>query len=426
MTDPVQKKISILYISQYFPPEIGATQTRAFEMAAALKRMGHDVTVLTEFPNHPRGVIPEKYGGLKVAHETYAGLDVVRTWVYARSEKDFKARILFYLSFCYMAIAEGLKLKKRWDIVYATSPPLFVGVSGYVISLLRRATFVMEVRDLWPESAVILGELSNPLLIRLSEALERFLYHRARRIVGVTKGIIQGLSERGVAEKKIRFIPNGANVELYVPGARDSSVLQEASLPPSSFAVMYTGLHGLMHGLDYVIRTARSLRDEKEIQFVFIGDGVRKAHLIELAGRLHLDNVRFMDARPENDLPRYIRTFDAGLVTTRKLDFCRGTLPVKLFSYMACGKPVILCVDGEARSILEESGAGIFAEPENEEQLREAILFLKNNPALCETMGRKGREYVERHFSRKKFAAELEYHLRFLMEHEAREEGGDA
>ncbi len=404
----INKKLHILYISQYFPPEVGATQTRAFEMASNLVKMGHHVTVLTEFPNHPKGVIPPEYRLKLFTREQISGIDVVRTWVYARTKKNFRNRIIFYFSFLVMSLVRGISLREKFCIVYATSPPLFVGLSGYMISLIKGTRFAMEVRDLWPESAVVLGELKNPIFIRISERIATFLYHRSVRIVGVTEGIIRSLIKKHIPQDKVRLIQNGANVDLYKHGEKNLSLLTRLGISLSSFVVMYTGLHGLMHGLEFVIDAANDLKNDPDIKFVFIGDGVRKSYLIDLAKRYQLDNVLFLEPQQEENLPSYIQSFDVGLVTTKKLDFCRGTIPVKMFTYMACEKPVLLCVDGEARRIIEQSKAGLYVEPENRVQMVQMIQKLKKSEKLRHEMGRAGRAFVVAHFSRKQKALELE------------------
>ncbi len=407
--DDLRKKLlRILYISQYFPPEIGATQTRAYEMVRYLTAAGHRVTVLTEFPNHPLGVIPSQYRYKIFTRERMHGIDVLRTWVFARPEKNFLVRLGFYLSFMWMSILRGVFIREKFDVVYATSPPLFVAVSGFIIALVKGCRFVLEIRDLWPESAVVLGELTHKQFIALSEKLEIFLYNKAVRLIGVTQGICNRLKEKGVPETKLSFIPNGVNVDLYRPGKKDRLLLRLLGIDVSSFVVAYTGLHGLMHGLDFVLETACELQSDSQLFFVFIGDGVRKQHLIDLAGQYQLKNVRFLNGVAEKELPRYIQSFDAGLATTKKMAFCRGTLPVKMFSYMACAKPVLLCVEGEAEKILQTAGGGLSVEPENVVQLKKAILKLKNNPALRKQMGQAGRRFVEKNYSRKQKAVELE------------------
>lgn len=403
------RKMKILYISQYYPPEIGATQTRAFEMAGNLVKLGHQVTVLTEFPNHPTGIIPREYRFRLFAREHNAGIDVLRMWVFASPKKNFLTRILFYFSFMFTAIIGGLALRKKFDVVYATSPPLFVAVAGYVISLFRKTKFVMEVRDLWPETAVILGELSNTYFINLSEKLELFLYNKSVRIVTVTRGFKDRILEKAqTPDEKIVVIPNGANTELYGPGEKDEKLLREFKLDPSKFIVAYTGLHGLMHGMDFILDAAKLVQDDRDIFFLFIGDGVRKAHLIETAKKYGLQNVIFLEAQEEKNLPHFIHSCDIGLATIKKTIVSDRVIPVKVFTYMACAKPVLLCVDGETRDIVESANAGIYIEPENAEQLKNAILKLKSDPSLCEAMGKNGRKLVEQNFSRAALAKKLE------------------
>lgn len=401
--------MNILYISQYYPPEIGATQTRAVEMARNLVKLGHQVTVLTEFPNHPTGIIPKQYRFKFFAREHDAGINILRVWVFASPNKNFITRILFYFSFMFTAIVGGLALRGKYDVVFATSPPLFVAAAGYVISFFRKTKFVLEVRDLWPETAVILGELSNKYFINLSEKLELFLYNKSVRIVTVTQRFKNRILEKvSISEEKIAVIPNGANTELYRPAEKDSSVLSELNLEPSTFIIAYTGLHGLMHGLDFVVDTANLLRNEKDVFFLFIGEGVRKAFLIETAVKYGLQNIKFLDAQAEENLPRYIHSCDLGLTTIKKTVVSDRVIPVKVFTYMACARPVLLCVGGETREIVESAGAGMYAEPENAEQLKEAILKLKSDPALCKKMGQNGRKLVEQHYSRAALAQQLE------------------
>ncbi len=404
-----QKKenpLRILYLSQYYPPEIGATQTRAVEMAANLTRMGHQVTVLTEFPNHPLGVIPAKYKWKLFQRSTEAGIDVIRLWVFARPNKTFVTRMAFYISYMFMAFIAGLLLRRKYDVVYATSPPLFVAAAGYGVRLLRRSRFVMEVRDLWPESAVALGELSNKKFIALAEKLEKFLYDHSAKVVVVTRGIAEKLTAK-IPKDKIVFIPNGANTELYRPAVKDGELRKKLGLAESCFVVCYTGLMGLAHGLEFVLDAARMTAMDREIVYLFIGDGVRKKYLMETAAALRLENIKFLPAQPEEQLPVFIQSADAGLVTTKKIDLCQGTLPVKMFTYMACAKPLLLCVDGEARQLVQEENVGPCIEPENAEQLVKAVRYLQANPEKCALMGENGRRFVEQHYSRQRQAEEL-------------------
>ena len=196
---------------------------------------------------------------------------------------------------------------------------------------------------------------------------------------------------------------------------KDPEILETWGIKSSTFVVAYTGLIGLMHATESIIEAARLLQHEKDIFFIFIGDGVKKQYIIDLAHNYNLKNILFMNAQPENELPRYIQSCDAGLATTKKVDLCKGTLPVKMFTYMACARPVLLAVDGEAKQLLEKSGAGIYVEPENASALSQAILKLKSDPNLCRSMGARGRKFVEKNYSRKQLAKKLESCLAHIM-----------
>ncbi len=399
----------ILYLTQYFPPEIGATQTRAFEMARHLTELGHQVTILTEVPNHPLGVIQPPFKGKLFKRSREHDIDVIRLWVYTHPKKTFLTRMLFYLSYMVSAIIAGLFLHRR-DVVYASSPPLFVAAAGSILSLIRRKVFIVEIRDLWPESAVVLGELSNKRFIRWAEALEKRIYKHARKIVVVTRGIYQSCRDNGIPEEKLALIPNGANIDLYRPGQRDPHFLQQLGIDKEAFVVIYTGLMGLIHGLDFVFDSALALQNQgmSDIVFLFIGDGVHKERLIKLSAHYGLTNTRFIEAQPEEKLPLFIRCANVGLVTTKNIPLCRGTLPVKMFSYMACARPVCLCVQGEAGDIMEASDSGLVTEPENAQQLTRAVLFFYKHRNRAQEMGESGRRYVESHYSRADLALKLE------------------
>lgn len=397
----------ILYLTQYFPPEIGATQTRAYEMAQGLQRAGHHVTILTEFPNHPTGIIPPSYDGKWTSRETLDGLDVFRVWVKASPQKNFKARIAFYLSYMLMAAWAGLLLLRgKYDAIYATSPPLFVGGSALAISYLRRIPLFFEVRDLWPESAVSLGELNNPRIIRIATQLEEACYRRAQRIIVVTENIRRKLIDRGFDATKIHTIPNGANTDLYQPQPLQPQLRQQLGLPVDSFVVVYTGLHGLAHGLETAVLAAEALQNDN-IFFLFVGNGPRREAIIALAQEKQLTNTIFHEAVPEADLPAFIGVGDLGLDTRRKIGITADTLPVKMFTYMACQRPVLLAIEGEGEHLLKQAQAGYAVPPEDVPALVATIRHLCHNPHECAALAQNGRAFVEKQFSRQQFAHQL-------------------
>lgn len=406
----------ILYLSQYFPPEVGATQTRAHEMARYLVSAGHHVTMLTEVPNHPSGIIPPEYRGKLWERSDMDGIDVIRVWVKASPVKTFRTRMAFYLTYMVNAALAGLLLARgRYDVLVATSPPLFVGGAALALSFLRRIPLVFEVRDLWPESAVALGELSNPRAVALAGILEKKCYNRARRLVVVTEGIRRKLAERGFGDKLV-LIPNGANTDLFRPDPAAGAALRDELGLADKFVVLYAGVHGIAQGLETVLEAARQLQPVPDVHFVFVGEGPKKAELLAIKERLGLDNVTMSPERPRSEMPAFLSAADVALVPLRRLELFEGALPSKMFDAWACGCPVILSIGGEARQVLEQADAGLFVEPEDAGQMARAVLRLKGDPARLRRHGDNGRRFVEENYSRQRLAAQLERLLLAVIE----------
>src|SRR4051812_4466912 len=307
----------ILYFSQYYPPEVGATSTRASAMSRYLAAMGHQVTVVTEVPNHPSGIIPPHYRGKLSERVCENGVDVLRLWVSTSPEKTFRSRMRFYLSYMTMGALAGSLLRGHYDLVYATSPPLFVGPAGLAAALKRRVPFVFEVRALWPESAVSLGELSSKRAIRAAEALERLLYRRAAKIVVVTEGIRDRLLERGLPPEKINFIPNGADTDLFRFDPEGRERVRAKLGVEDKFVALYAGIHGLAQGLESLVETARLLQQREDIAFVFIGEGPRKAVVAQLKEMLGVDNLTLLHEVPVEEMPAYLSAADCSIVPLR-------------------------------------------------------------------------------------------------------------
>ena len=399
------RPLNILYLSQYFYPEVGATQNRAYDMAYFLARRGHRVTVLTEFPNHPSGVLPRRYKHRFWERQKLNGFRVIRTWVFATPRKTALRRLLFYFSFMKTAAWAGLLVPGRFDVVYATSPPLFVGAAGLFLSRVKNAPFVLEVRDLWPESAVELGELHNRRLIHWARWLEELFYRKARKIVVVTKGILNQLLERGVSAQKLVFIPNGSNTEIY--SNRGQAFKKELGLE-DKFVVGYAGIFGLAQGMNFLCDIAESLKTNPDIHFLFVGEGPKKPDVLHWKEEKNLTNLTVLAEVPRQEIAQVISAFDVSLVPLKKNRLFEGALPSKMFDSMACERPILLSVAGEAAEVLRRSGGGMFVEPENLPQMKEAILRLKQNPELRIQMGKKGRRFVEENFSRENLALKLE------------------
>jgi glycosyltransferase involved in cell wall biosynthesis len=397
--------VRILYISQYFPPEVGATQNRAYEMARGLIQAGHEVTMVTEFPNHPTGIIPERYRGRIFEVAKIDGIEVIRTWVKASPSSSFSNRIAFYLSFALMSTLAGLlKARGPFDLVYATSPPLFVGCAGLVIAFLRRIPFVLEVRDLWPESAVTLGQLKNRVLIALATVLEKICYRQASHIVVTAQEMFDHFVDRRIPADKITVVRNGANTKLFRRSPDLRRRIRFDLELEEFFIIMYAGLHGLAQDLETLLKVAESLQEEHpEIRFLLIGDGPKKRQLQLAAEKKALSNVVFLPSQPRERIQEFINAADVTLAPLNP-PHLRGAIPSKIFDSMACGVPVIVAAAGEARRVVEEAEAGVAVEPGDARALREAILHLSRHPELRARMGQRGREAAVKKYSRSKQA----------------------
>ena len=401
------KKMNILYLTQYFPPDKGAAQMRAWEMAQNLTRLGHQVTVVTEFPNHPLGIIPRKYRLALFARELLGGVEVIRCYVKPSPRKNLLNRMVFHLSFLLTSIMAAAKLRTRYDLVYATSSPLFVGLSGHIIGRMRGIPFVFEVRDLWLDAAVALGVAKNKLFIRTARWIEKLCYGGATRVVAVTQGFYRNALKKGVDPRKAEIVYNGANVELFRP-LKDRREIKRKHGYEGKFVVLYAGNFGLVHGMHTLVETVSLLVEEKQTEFLFVGEGPLKAEVMRLREERPLPNLKVLDDVPTSQIVEYFNLADVCLVPAKRNEFSCGLLPVKMFDAWACGRPIILSVDGEAQEHLKKAKAGLWVEPDDSQGIADAIRYLSRNPELGEQYGRNGREYVKRHFSRRSQAERLE------------------
>jgi len=390
--------MKILYVSQYFPPEMGAPSARVHELSREWVRMGHQVTVLTGFPNHPVGVVFPGYRGQMIRREAVDGIRVVRIPIYAAANKAFFKRVLNYSSFWLSASTFGPFLTERPDVVVATSPQFLTAVAGLWLARLKRVPFVFEVRDLWPRSIVEVGAMrANSPAIRTLEKLERFLYRSADHIVPVTDSFVGEIAAHGIPTEKMSVITNGVDLELFQPRSRDEA--RKALGLPEGMLVTYVGTHGMAHGLDLVLDAAKRLADDG-IRFLLVGEGAEKARLKERAAAERMGNVTFWDQLPRDRVAQVYAATDLCLVLLRDLPLFRTVIPSKIFEFMGAGRPILTTVDGESRGIIERAGAGVFSPPEDVDALVESIRALSRDPRRLERMGALGREFVERSYSR--------------------------
>jgi glycosyltransferase involved in cell wall biosynthesis len=400
--------VKILYVSQYFPPEMGAPAARVAELSGHWARMGHDATVLTGFPNHPTGVMPEEWRSRLqqlLYRETVDGVRVVRTWLWPLPNRKAHERIRNYASFCVSAAVTGLTLPKP-DVVIATSPQLLCALAGWWLAFWQRVPFVFEVRDLWPESLVAVGVGSEgSLLHRALGAIAGFLYRRADHIVVVAPAFKRHLMRHwNVPAEKISVVENGVETDLFRPDSAALDVRKQLRTE-DRFVICYIGTMGNAHGLETLLAAAEELQTAlPKAMFLLIGEGAEKERLVELAAARRLTNVRFLDQQPRQRIPAYVSASDLCLVMLKKTELFKTVIPTKLLEYMACERPVVVAVDGQARQIAEEAGGGVFVEPENSKALVKAILDLALAPERRRQMGASGRQYIVNQFSRERTA----------------------
>ncbi len=399
--------MKILYVSQYFPPEMGAPAARVGELSRYWAQDGHDVTVLTGFPNHPTGTVLAEYRrkfSRLVARENVGGVRVVRTWLLPFPNRKTYERVLNYGSFCLSAAGTGL-FTQRPDVVIASSPQLLVGLSGWWLARCKRSRFIFEVRDLWPESLAAVGK-GNPdsLLHRSLAGIASFLYRNSDHIVVVTPAFKDYLVQHWrVPPKKISVVENGVEVDLFTP--RATGEVREKLGAEGKFIVSYIGTMGNAHGLQTLVEAAAKLQGSApRVLFLLIGEGAEKEQLVSLVRSRGLSNLRFVDQQSREKIPAYICASDACLVLLKKTEIFKTVIPSKMLEFMSCARPVILGVEGQAQKILVEADAGVCIEPGNACQLAEAVLRLAQDQQFREALGRNGRRYVAQYFSRSRTA----------------------
>jgi colanic acid biosynthesis glycosyl transferase WcaI len=390
----------ILYVSQYFPPEMGAPSARVFELAREWVRLGHEVTVLTAFAHHPTGVKAPRDRWKLTRVENVDGIRVVRTYVYATANRGTLKRMISYATFMLSAMTIGWFRVSRPDVVIATSPQLLCGLAGYVLARTLAAPFIFEVRDLWPESILAVSAMKDNLLVRLLKRIARFLYQHCERIVTVGEGYRRGICELyGISRDKIAVVHNGIDRDLFTP-VDDGGALRRRLGWQDRFVVMYIGTHGMAHDLQRVLAAANQLRDEPDKLFVFVGEGAEKDNLKQQAHAWSLKNVTFLDQQPRERVPALYSACDLGLVTLRDSRLFQEVLPSKIFEYLGMERPVLITVDGEARRLIEQAAAGEYVPAGDLPAMVEAIQRMSMQPVRLEEMGRSGREYVLEHFNR--------------------------
>ncbi len=409
--------MKILLLTQYFPPEFGAAAARSSEHAHYWAEAGHEVEVCTGFPNYPDGVVPEEYRGRFYMRQARDGYIIHRSWIYATPNRAMWRRALASLSFMVSALfAAGRKCRKP-NVIIASSGPFFVGPLGYIVSVIKRAPFVFEVRDLLPKQAVDVGMIKSKTVIRLLYCVESFLYRRSKAVVTVAPASRDVLVERGIPAAKVAVVENSIRPEFYKPGPKENEVCAKYGWE-DKFVAMYIGAHGVSQGLYTLLDAAEKLHDannvaqasrlpiREDVVFVFVGDGAEKEGMQQRARERGLDNVEFLPLQSKDWMPLFYAAADVCFVPLRRGEYFTLNIPSKIFEIMACQRPIILGARGQAARIVKEAGAGLVVEPEDATGYADAVRELMENPEKARKLGENGREYVLNNFTRRQKAEE--------------------
>jgi glycosyltransferase involved in cell wall biosynthesis len=398
-------KLTIL--TQYYPPEIGASQNRLSNLASHFVAAGHEVTVLTAMPNYPTGKIQKGYGKL-LKREQRDGVSIIRTFIYPAQSAALVPRLLNYFSFVLSSALLGSFLLGASDFLFVDSPPLFLGISAVWLSRLKQAKLIFNVADIWPESAVRVGAIRQDSWAHLfGLRLERFCYRHAWLVTGQSKSILHDI-ERRFPHQSTRLLSNGADTTVFRPQNGTDAV--RATLTSSNeFVVLYAGLHGLAQGLDQVVDAAKELQLEGGYRFVLVGDGPQKQSLVLRAQHSGIRNVTFLAAMPSAEMPSILAAADL-VVVPLAMDI-PGAVPSKLYEAMAMRRPFVLVASGEAAEIVRRYKAGIVVDPGHVSSLVQAIRDLHSCPELAQTLSRNARLAVVEHFDRAQIARSFIHYL---------------
>ncbi len=397
--------LKVLFFTHYYPPEVNAPASRTSEHCRAWVSLGAQVTVVTCAPNHPNGKLYPGFRNRFYQTETRDGVKVVRLWTWLAANEGFLPRILNYVSYMVMAVL-SLPFLPKADVVVTTSPQFFCGLVGFFARIVKRAPWVLEIRDLWPESIVAVGAMKTGFAVRFLEALEAFAYRQADSIVSLTRGFVPHIAARCGGAGKIEVLMNGADLAAFTRTGDAAQIKRKLGLE-GKFVGAYVGTHGMAHGLDTILNAAQLLKDDPRFAFLMAGGGAEEARLRTERERRGLDNVVMLGQRPKAEMPSLWSATDASLILLKRSDTFKTVYPSKMSEAMAMRCPIILGVEGEARDVLDAAQAGIAITPESAEQLAGAMRRLADDPALCEQFGNAGRAYADLHLDRARVAAQF-------------------
>jgi glycosyltransferase involved in cell wall biosynthesis len=406
------RALKILILTQYYPPEVGAPQNRLHELALRLIKKGFEIEVITAMPNYPEMEIHAEYKNKRYIFEHIDGIPIHRTFIYVSKSKKIIPRLLNYFSFVFSSLWYGLIKLNKNDILLCESPPLFLGISAYLLSRFKKAKLIMNISDLWPESAEKLGLVKNKFLLKSTEKLELFLYRKSWIVTGQTNGIVENIKAR-VRNVNAFWLPNGVDLDYYNPKNILGQWRKINGFDETDFIALYAGILGHAQGLEIILNAANSLKDNTNIKWVIVGTGPEKQKLIDYKAELKLENVFFFDAVSKTEMPSIIAAADVAVIPLKRLELFKGAIPSKIFESLAMKKPILLGVEGEAKEIFISKGkCGLAFIPEDAQSLADAAYSLSIQPDLLEQLGLQARKYVSEVFDRDKIATRLAVFLK--------------
>lgn len=409
--------MKILFFTHYYTPEGNAPASRVSALAERWTQAGHQVTVVTGVPNVPNGIVYDGYRNrFRLQHETINGVQVVRVWTFVAGNRGVAKRMLNFLSYMFSSTLYGL-FARRPDIMIATSPQFFCGWTGVLLRTLRRIPFVLEIRDIWPESINAVDAKIPGLAYRILCWMERMMYRSAQHIVTVGPEYAALLKQRDVPEKKISIIMNGVDKTLFYPRPVNAELRRRYGLE-GKFVCSYIGTIGMACGLATVLTAARILKDtgRNDIVFLLIGDGAERENLQRQAQEQKLDNIIFTGRLPKKEIPDWIASSDVNLVHLKKNDLFRTVMPSKIFESAGCAKPLLIGVEGFARNLVLQAEAGIAMEPENAAEMVKKLTEMAASPELCEKLGKNAFNNIAAKYDRDRQAAEYAEILRRVVQ----------
>jgi glycosyltransferase involved in cell wall biosynthesis len=398
----------ILLIHQAFAAINEPGGTRHHELALYLAGRGHKVTIVASPVSYLTGETSSKK---EISNSGHEQITIIRPPVYRALHRSFVHRVINFFSFMLSSFWAGLRVKDV-NLVWGTSPPIFQGITAWALARIKRVPLLFEIRDLWPAFAVAVGVLTNPLLIRASEWLERFLYRRADMIMVNSPGFTEHVKSRGA--EQVVLIPNGSDTRMFDPAADGQDFRQMHGLE-SKYVALYAGAHGMSNDLEVLLHAAGRLKGQPEIAIVLLGDGKEKTHLQALASEKDLQNVIFIPSVPKDEMSGALAAADACIAILKPVEMYKTVYPNKVFDYMAAGRPVILAIDGVIRDVVESAQCGIVVPPGDEESLASAICLLAKDPKQGLILGQNGRRYVETYFDRAVVAEQLNQLLESIL-----------